>query len=382
MTSLHLTSIKTHFAHIKDPRQFGKITYPLINILFMTLSAVLCGADDWSAITAFSESQQAWLKKYIDLSRGIPSHDTFGDVFARIKREEFQQGFLNWVNHVCDLVDGVVAIDGKKLRRSHDKGVGKEAIHMVSAWGVANGLILGQQKVDAKSNEITAIPYLLEALDLAGCIVTIDAMGCQKEIAAQVISNEADYVLSLKGNQGQLHEDTQEMFDYFQKTSFKEVAYDYHKTVNSGHGRLEIRECYVFNPKPWGQYFRTLHQWSGLSTLVMVIAKRQEGDKTSLETRYYISSLEPKAKEILEATRSHWHVENKLHWVLDVAFKEDLNRTRVGHAPENLAVIRHIALNLLSSEKTAKMGKKNKRLRCAWDIKYREKVLGGLLNLT
>ena len=382
MTSLSLEGIKTHFATVQDPRQFGKVTHPLINIIFITICGTLCGADDWVAIAEFGQSQKEWLKKYLDLSSDIPSHDTFGDTFAVINAAQFQQGFLNWMGSVTELVKGVVAIDGKKLRRSHDKGIGKEAIHMVSAWGVANGLVLGQQKVDEKSNEITAIPYLLAALDLAGCVVTIDAMGCQKEIAAQIVDNEADYVLSLKGNQGQLLADTEEMFAYFQKIAFKNTVHDYHKTVNGGHGRLETRECYVFDPHLWSHYFRTLAQWPALSSLAMVVSRRQEGEKVTVETRYYISSLEPQAASILEAIRAHWHVENKLHWVLDVAFNEDQNRTRTGNAAQNLAVIRHLVLNLLAVEKTAKVGKKNKRLRCAWDVAYREKVLAGLDNLT
>ena len=382
MTSLSLEGIKTHFATVQDPRQFGKVTHPLINIIFITICGTLCGADDWVAIAEFGQSQKEWLKKYLDLSSDIPSHDTFGDTFAVINAAQFQQGFLNWMGSVTELVKGVVAIDGKKLRRSHDKGIGKEAIHMVSAWGVANGLVLGQQKVDEKSNEITAIPYLLAALDLAGCVVTIDAMGCQKEIAAQIVDNEADYVLALKGNQGQLLADTEEMFAYFQKIAFKNIVHDYHKTVNGGHGRLETRECYVFDPHLWSHYFRTLAQWPALSSLAMVVSRRQEGEKVTVETRYYISSLEPQAASILEAIRAHWHVENKLHWVLDVAFNEDQNRTRTGNAAQNLAVIRHLVLNLLAVEKTAKVGKKNKRLRCAWDVAYREKVLAGLDNLT
>jgi predicted transposase YbfD/YdcC len=298
-----------------------------------------------------------------------------------INGQEFQQGFLNWMSSVSQLIEGVVAVDGKKLRRSHDNGIGKEAIHMVSAWGVANGLVLGQRKVDEKSNEITAIPQLLEALDLKGCIVTIDAMGCQRDIAQQIVDQEGDYLLSLKGNQGQLHEDVAGMFDYFEEIAFQDIDHDYHKTVNKGHGRLEIRECWVFEPAAWSDYFRTLDKWAGLQAVAMIRSQRREEEKVTTETRYFITSLAAEAEKILFAARNHWGIENGLHWVLDIAFNEDQSRVRQGYAAENLAVIRHLVLNLLSQEKSLKVGKKNKRLRCAWDVAYREKVLSGFSSL-
>ena len=295
---------------------------------------------------------------------------------------EFRKCFLSWVKSVSQVTNGeIIAIDGKQLRRSHNKKLGKKAIHMVSAWGEANGVVLGQEKVAAKSNEITAIPLLLEALNLAGCIVTIDAMGCQREIAEQIIDQEADYVLSLKGNQGKLHEDVAEMFAYFEKIEFAGIVHDYHKTVNKGHGRLEIRECWTFNPHDWADHFRTLDKWKGLQSVAMVRAYRRLGAKETVETRFAISSLSSQAKLILRAVRRHWGIENKLHWVLDVAFREDLSRVRQGYAAENLAVIRHMVLNLLRQEKTAKVGIQNKRLRCAWDTTYRAMILSGLSNL-
>lgn len=381
MSPSPIETIKIHFAGVKDARQVRKVDHPLMNIIFITICGVLCGADDWVAIEAFGNSQFEWLSQYLSLENGIPSHDTLGRTFAVLNPEQFNQSFVNWMQAVSQIVTGVIALDGKQLRRSHDKGVGKEAIYLVSAWGTANGIVLGQRKVDEKSNEITAIPKLLEALDLAGCIVTIDAMGCQTAIAEQIIDQNGDYVLSLKGNQGHLHEDVVEMFAYFAKRDFAQVEYDYHKTVDKGHGRIEIRECWTFNPHQWARYFRTLDKWKGLQTVAMVRAQRLTSEKTTTETRFLISSLSSQAATILQAARRHWGIENELHWVLDVAFREDGSRVRQGHAAENLAVIRHLVLNLLRQEQSTKTGTHNKRLRCAWDVKYRDKVLAGVNSL-
>jgi predicted transposase YbfD/YdcC len=381
MSPSPIETLQQHFENVEDPRQFGKVDHPLINIIFITICAVLCGADSWVAIVEFGTAQKEWLSQYINLKHGIPSHDTFGKTFALIDREQFSDGFTNWIQAVSTLVKGVIAIDGKQVRRSYDKHMGKKAIHMVSAWGEANGLVLGQQKVDEKSNEITAIPLLLKALDLAGCIVTIDAMGCQTDIAEQIIDQGGDYVLSLKGNQGHLQEDVIEMFTYFEKINFEGIAHDYHKSVTKDHGRLEIRECWTFDPHPWDRHFRSLDRWKGLESVAMLRSHRYVGDKVTVETRYSIASLRSQAKLILQSSRGHWGIENKLHWVLDVAFREDLSRVRQGYAAENLAVIRHLVLNLLRQETTAKIGIQNKRMRCAWDIDYRNKVISHIDSL-
>jgi len=256
MTTTNISIISEHFAHIKDPRINRTREHPLINIIVIAICGVLCGADSWVEIEQFGEAKQAWLGGFLDLTNGIPSHDTFGRVFARIDPEQFQAGFFSWVQTISDLSEGeIVALDGKQLRGSHDRGLGKRAITMVSAWAVSNHLVLGQRKVDAKSNEITAIPKLLEMLDLAGCVVTIDAMGCQTDVAAQIVDQGADYVLALKGNQGKLYEDTALFFAQSSQNAFEGV--DYHKTVDGDHGRIEIRECWTIAPRQWPEHWRT-----------------------------------------------------------------------------------------------------------------------------
>jgi predicted transposase YbfD/YdcC len=348
----------------------------LINILTIALCGAICGADNWVEIELYGQSKQGWFATFLDLSNGIPSHDTFGRVFARLDTEQFQQCFINWVQAICEVLEGqVVAFDGKTLRRSHDRMNGKDAIHMVSAWATENQLVLGQIKVDEKSNEITAIPALIDLLELSGCIVTIDAIGCQKEIAKQIIDQGADYVLALKANQGTLHADAQTLFEDAQAIDFADC--DYHRTVEKGHGRIEIRECWTTAHPEYLAALYKPEQWAGLQTVSMVRAERRIGDKRETEHRYFISSLPGKAKQLLGAVRSHWHIENRLHWVLDVTFREDDSRIRTGNAAQNMAVLRHMALNLLKQESSTKRSVRGKRLKAGWDEAYLVQVLCG-----
>jgi len=377
-----VAAISKHFGCIEDPRVDRTKEHKLLDIILIAICAAICGADGWVGVERFGNAKLGWLRGFLDIPNGIPSHDTFGRVFARLDPDQFREGFVSWVQSIRKLVGGeVVPIDGKMLRRSHDHGKGKEAIHMVSAWSSRSHLVLGQVKVDEKSNEITALPVLLELLAIEECIVTLDAMGCQKKIAEIIIGKGADYVLALKKNQGILYRDVKDTFDMALADDFRGVAHDACRTVDGGHGRIEIRRCWVISDPEYITYLERRGQWKGLQSIVKVEAKRRIGEEVTYETRYYLSSLSGEAEEIAEAVRGHWGIENSVHWILDVAFREDDCRVRTGHAAENLAILRHIALNLLKNEKTANCGVRNRRLNAAWNESYLLKVLRGIITL-
>jgi predicted transposase YbfD/YdcC len=344
--------------------------------MVITICAVVCGADNWVEVELFGQSKEKWLRTFLELPHGIPSHDTFRRVFKRLDSEQFQQHFRAWIGAVEKVTDGVVAVDGKRLRRSHDRAADKAAIQMVSAWAAANRLILGQSKVAEDSNEITAVPELLEVLEIAGCIVTADAIHCQRETAEQIIEQKADYVLALKSNQGNLFTEVADLFDYAQEINFREVEHDFHQTVSKGHGRIEKRQCWTISDPDFLGYLQEFGDWSQLNTIVKVQAERHVGSKVTCKTRYYITSLDNNAKLVMSAIRGHWKIENQVHWVLDVVFREDHCRLRKGNAAQNFAIIRHIALSLLQKEKSANVGVKAKRLKAALDTNYLLKVLG------
>ncbi len=371
-------TITKHFKSLQDPRTGNATRHLFLDILVITICAVICGADGWTEVQLWGEANEAWLRTFLELPNGIPSHDTFGRVLGLLDPQQFGKCFLSWIRAISKLTRRqVVAIDGKKLRRSQDRLSNKKAIWMVSAWASANHLVLGQTKIKDKTNEIKAIPELLRLLELTGCIVTVDAIGCQTKIAQQIVAQGADYLLAVKENQGKLYEDLKDLFAGYLDANFPQVPHDYAREVGKDHGRLEIRECWTVADPDSLAFVRQWGQWPKLQTLVMLRAERQVNGKRSVDTRYYISSLENDATLALRSARAHWGVENGLHWVLDVAFREDDSRIRKDHAPENMAVVRHIALNLLKRETTAKVGIKAKRFKANCDRKYLLKVLRG-----
>jgi predicted transposase YbfD/YdcC len=365
-------ALTEYFADLDDPRRENSTDYPLHEIIILTICAVICGADGFTSIANFGEAKKEWLRQFLELENGIPSHDTIGRFFGLLDPEAFEARFSRWVREACEHVDGeVVAIDGKTLRRSYDRESSKAALHMVSAWASENGAALGQVKTEEKSNEITAIPELLEVLDVAGCIVTVDAMGCQKAITEAITEQGADYVLALKDNQGELRADTEAIFDRIREG--KGEPQHAHKSVTGGHDRVETRRCWAVDVE--GKGLVDLEGWHDLSAVCMVEYERFEEGKTTTERRYYVSSLGPDAETLLRATRRHWHIENRMHWVLDVAFQEDQSRIRAGHAAQNMATVRRLALSLLEQDDSLSVGVKNKRLRAGWDQDYLRTVL-------
>lgn len=370
-----------YFVNVPDPRVEYLCDHKLIAIIAIAICAVTCGADSWVEVEAYGRAKAEWLGTFLELRHGIPSHDTLGRVFALLDPRAFERAFMGWVQDIVALTAGqVIAIDGKTVRRSHDAGAGLGPIHLVSAWAAANGVVLGQVRVDHKSNEITAIPVLLEMLDLAGQIVTIDAMGCQKAIAQQILDRGGDYLLAVKDNQPRLHAKAQEAFTEAEAQGYAHTAHDTWERVEKGHGRLETRRCTVIRDADHLLYIQGTAEggvWPRLRALVRVEAERQLGDKTQRQTRYYITSLGGDAREAGTSVREHWGIENSLHWVLDLAFREDESRIRMGNASHLFSTLRRLALNLLKREGTAKGGIHAKRLRAAWDNDYLMQVLRG-----
>jgi predicted transposase YbfD/YdcC len=367
-------SIVRHFAELPDPRSEQGRRHLLTDMMAITLCAVICGADGWVEVEDFGKAKLGWLKLFLRLPRGIPSHDTFGRLFARLDPAAMERCFVKWVGALVKAGMGrLIAIDGKTLRRSFDQAGGKAAIHMVNAWCSANRLVLGQLATDLKSNEIKAIPRLLELLDLKDAVVTIDAMGCQREIAQKIVRGGGDYLLAVKDNHRTLHEELKLFFDEAIAGGWEHTAHAYHQTVEKDHGRIETRRLWCTREVGW---FRDRSRWEGMKSIACVECTREIAGKTGVERRYYISSLAgADAAGVLEIIRGHWGVENQLHWSLDVTFGEDDSRVRTGYAAEHLARIRRLALGLLQREKSFKAGLKRKRLRCALEHDYLLKVL-------
>lgn len=364
------TQFRSYFQNMTDPRRINKGNYyhPLNEIIFLVISAVISGADGWTSIELFGKTKLAWLRQSLPYEHGIPSHDVLGKLFARLSAKEFTNCFTSWVNSISDLMKGeVVAIDGKTIRNSNDDEGSKSAIHLVSAFAVENRICLGQEAVHEKSNEITAIPKLLEILAIKGCIVTIDAMGCQKKIAKDIIGKDADYILMVKDNQKNLRIQIEDIFE-------TQRSHTTNTTTDFGHGRIETRTCDVIDDL---NQLEKRKDWKNIKSIVRITSERiiKKTQKESIEKRYYITSLEANASKINKAIRSHWSVENNLHWNLDVVFKEDASLKKKGDSPINFNIITKIALTLIEREKSTKMSKNSKRLKAALDDKYRMKIL-------
>lgn len=362
-----MTSPLPFFSELTDPRVDRTKAHMLEDILFIAIASVICGAESWNDMENFGKAKEGWLRTFLRLPEGIPSHDTFNRVFSALNPEELESSFLSWTRSVAELTDNeVVSIDGKSMRGTREHG-SKSIVHMVSAWASANHIVLGQLKVNEKSNEITAIPKLLDLLVVKGCIVTIDAMGCQKDIVSAIVEKEANYLIAVKGNQGSLQEQVKDSFRFLPAVSVSE-------DTDCGHGRVETRRCSVISDLSLIEH---REEWKNLRSLIKIETERYDKCRqaTLKETRLYISSLEADADLINRSVRSHWGVENSLHWVLDVAFNEDHSRKRAGNTAQNFSLINRIALNLLKNEKSAKVGVRGKRLKAGWDNDYLLKIL-------
>ena len=380
MTDTPIPSLQAHFSELTDPRRDDSRTHhKLKDMIVIAICAVICGADSWVAVESFGRSKYDWLCRFLQLRHGIPSHDTFNRVFGLIDSVQFERCFLNWIKHVIQVTDGqVVAVDGKQLRGSYDTSTHHPQIHLVSAWASAQSVALGQLKVADHSNEIPAIPQLLEVLAISGCIVTTDAMGCHTQIAQTIIDCGADYLLALKAYQKELYEDVKLLFDGILDKRLPDVETDTAQTIDADHGRIETRTATVISDPVLIDPLRRSENFVNLNTVVEVTAHREYNTESTIKSRYYISSLTHDAAQLLEAIRTHWSIENSCHWVLDVGFNEDACRIRKNNGSENFAILRRIALNLLKGEKSTKLGVANKRLKAAWDNDYLITVLSTL----
>lgn len=363
-----------HFATLPDFRVDRNKLYPLPEILLLVVCAVLSGAEGWEAMEEFGQEKLDWLRKFAPFTNGIPSHDCLANVTSRLNPKAFQECFVSWTRAVAEATGGeVIAVDGKTARGSRDRRRGKQALHMVSAWGCRNRLVLGQEATEEKSNEIKAIPKLLELLELKGCIVTIDAMGCQSKIAKQIIDQGGDYVLCLKGNQSTLHEEVEEFFTTACAGGFAGVVYDYAEETEKDHGRLEVRRYWI--TEELGTLSDTA-RWTGLRSIGLVERECWIEGHHTVERRFFINSIPAEAKRFAQAVRGHWGIENRLHWRLDVVFGEDACRIRKGHAPAILGAIRHLCMNLFEQEPSS-LRLAQKRRKAAWNDDYRAKVVFG-----
>jgi len=353
----------SHFKDLEDPRQRGKVSYPLEEILLLCLLAVLAGAQTITDIALFGSKKLALLRRFRPFTNGTPAHDHLGDILAMLDPEQFQRCFVAWVAALTGNPEGVVAIDGKTVRRSGQTRKGQAPIHIVSAFAARQRLVLGQVKVAEKSNEITAIPKLLDLLAIEGAVVTIDAIGCQRQIAQKIVDKKADYVLALKGNQGTLREDVELFVAEQQACGFKDSKSTREQTVDGDHGRIETRTITVIHDVDW---LRERHNWPGLNAVVVVNSQREIGDKVERETRFYITSLMLAASLLAPIVRSHWAIENGLHWVMDMVFRDDEARVRTNHAPANFCTLKHMAQNLVRLA-PGKSSLRQKRMAAGWD---------------
>jgi len=364
-----------HFKDLFDPRLQARVLYPLIEILFLCLIAIIAGANCFTEIELYGKEKLSFLRSFLPFEYGIPSHDQLGNVFAVLDPEEFTRCFLSWVLSIPGLSTDVIAIDGKTSRRSGSKSNGQAAIHMVSAFATQQRLVLAQTKVDEKSNEIVAIPNVLDMVDIKGATVTIDAIGCQRDISQKIINKEGDYVLTLKKNQESLHEDVKIFVDEQKDKKFEDTKISHHRTIEKDHGRIETRDITVIHDIEWLQ---KRHQWPGLNAIVVIESEREINKKSTKETRFYLTSSKEEAEKISEIIRSHWAIENNLHWVLDISFRDDECRIRTNHAPTNFATMRHAACNLLQRAR-GKLSMNAGRKKAGWSDGFLAKILRNAL---